>query len=475
MILRRCSVPSTIMAAMRLATSLASRSGIWRALPTPCCRSLMTITKRPSRWPKTRSTSFRPGTSPRPAWRFGTLPNGLRYAVRRNALPEGQVSIRLRIDAGVAARGGPRARLGAFRRAYAVPRHREFRRPARRARPGSSSARASAATPTRTTEPTQTVYSSTCPMPTAPPLDTSLDVLAEMMTRARVRPAAVAAERPVVLAEKGRRPELSQRFRETSWPLFYRRPRYRDRDTIGTEATLNGATAEGLRAFYGRWYRPERATVVMVGDADPALMEELIAARFGGWKAEGPAPAEPDYGRIAEPRRSRSAALAYPGVAAIATADLGPALSRPRRTPWRASARSSRRCSPRRSSTAGSKRMPRGESAFLNAPRRRDPQRAASPTDHLIRSRRGTARWREGADRGLRDHRRRACARRRARPRSPARCRISAPPPAPPCRARRPPSRRIRAERLVAAVDSNAVVATAPTALDNFEAQCAGR
>src|SRR3712207_2034959 len=37
---------------------------------------------------------------PDPAWTFGTLPNGLRYAVRQNKLPEGQVSIRLRIDAG---------------------------------------------------------------------------------------------------------------------------------------------------------------------------------------------------------------------------------------------------------------------------------------------------------------------------------------------------------------------------------------
>jgi len=35
-----------------------------------------------------------------PAWRFGTLPNGLKYAVRRNTLPAGQVSIRIRIDAG---------------------------------------------------------------------------------------------------------------------------------------------------------------------------------------------------------------------------------------------------------------------------------------------------------------------------------------------------------------------------------------
>src|SRR3546814_10779590 len=34
------------------------------------------------------------------AWAFGTLPNGVNYAVRQNALPAGQVSIRLRIYAG---------------------------------------------------------------------------------------------------------------------------------------------------------------------------------------------------------------------------------------------------------------------------------------------------------------------------------------------------------------------------------------
>ena len=38
--------------------------------------------------------------APDPAWTFGTLPNGLRYAARRNALPEKQVSIRIRIAAG---------------------------------------------------------------------------------------------------------------------------------------------------------------------------------------------------------------------------------------------------------------------------------------------------------------------------------------------------------------------------------------
>ena len=33
-------------------------------------------------------------------WIFGELPNGLRYAVRKNGVPPDQVSVRVRIDAG---------------------------------------------------------------------------------------------------------------------------------------------------------------------------------------------------------------------------------------------------------------------------------------------------------------------------------------------------------------------------------------
>ena len=34
------------------------------------------------------------------AWQFGELPNGVRYAVRNNGVPPGQVSIRVRMDVG---------------------------------------------------------------------------------------------------------------------------------------------------------------------------------------------------------------------------------------------------------------------------------------------------------------------------------------------------------------------------------------
>jgi zinc protease len=246
-----------------------------------------------------------------PAWTFGTLPNGVRYAVRRNAIPEGQVSIRVRIAAGslheeerergwahfvehMAFRGTKAFGDGEGRRIWQ--------------KLGASFGSDSNAS----TSPTQTVYQLDLPHADEASLDTSLHVLSEMVDTALFDPATVEAEKKVILAEKGRRPELTQRMLETSWPLFYAGLRIKDRDTIGTEATLRGATSEGMRAFYERWYRPDRATVVMVGNADPALMERLIAKRFGDWQASGPAPREPDYGKVANPSE-RAAILAYPG------------------------------------------------------------------------------------------------------------------------------------------------------------------
>jgi zinc protease len=249
--------------------------------------------------------------APDPAWRFGTLSNGLRYAVRRNALPEGQVSVRVRIAAGsLHEADGERGWAHyvehmLFRGTEAYP-DREARQVWQRL--GASFGGDSNAH----TGPDETVYTLNLPHAAREPLDTALAVLAEMMARARFEPAAVEAERPVVLAEKGRQAELSVRYQEIARRLYYAGLRIADRDPIGTEATLAAATPEGLRSFYRRWYRPERATIVMVGDANPDMMEALIRARFGGWSGEGASPPDPDMGTIAKVPRP-VANLAYPG------------------------------------------------------------------------------------------------------------------------------------------------------------------
>jgi zinc protease len=246
-----------------------------------------------------------------PEWRFGTLANGLRYAVRRNKLPEGQVSIRLRIDAGSLHEADQEKGWAHF------VEHMAFRGTAGfgdgEARETWQRLGASFGSDTNaSTEPTQTVYQLDLPKNDEASLDTSLRLIAEMADKANFDPKLVEVEKGVVLSELGRRTEVSAKLGELTRPLFFAGLKIADRDTIGTEATLKGATAAGLKAFYERWYRPERATLVLVGDADPDALEKLAAKHFGGWKGTGTAPPEPDYGAPKEVAE-RTAALAYPG------------------------------------------------------------------------------------------------------------------------------------------------------------------
>ena len=52
----------------------------------------------------------------------------------------------------------------------------------------------------------------------------------------------------------------------------------------GTEATLNALSLDGLRAFHDTWFRPDNATLVVVGDVTLAELEPALEARFAGWQ-----------------------------------------------------------------------------------------------------------------------------------------------------------------------------------------------
>ena len=399
-----------------------------------------------------------------PAWRFGTLANGLRYAVRRNPLPAGQVSIRIRIGAGSLHEEESERGWAHF------VEHMLFRGtdsyPDRRARQVWQELGASFGSDSNArTSATETVYVLNLPHAARDALDTSLAVLAEMMSRARFDPAAVDAERAVILAEKGRRPELSQRMIDLSRRLFYSGLRFADRDTIGTDATLAAAGADGLKAFYRRWYRPDRATIVMVGDADEATMEALIRDRFGGWQAAGPAPAEPDYGDIAEVAPP-VAELVYPGVPTAATLLW--------LRPWRAAAHTMERerlflteALAERILNRRLESHARGQSAFINASvnasRSRD---IAEATQLAIVARDGA--WRPALIESFA-----ILADALRTPPSAAeidrelvnlRTALTAA-----VQGEATVLSQARAEQLIGAIDSQAVVATARTVLDNFE------
>ena len=233
--------------------------------------------------------------TPDPDWHFGTLPNGLRYAVRRNSVPPGQVAIRVRIDAGSLAENENERGFAhfiehlSFRGSKGVP-DGEARRIWQRL-----GATFGSDTNAQTT-PTQTVYQLDLPSATQASVDKSLELLAGMMAEPNLSPAALDAERPVVLAEQREQPGAQVRFSDLIRQTFFAGQPLAERSPIGNIKTLEAATSEAVRAFHDRWYRPSRTVVVLVGDIDPAVAGQLIAQNFGGWKGVGPDPADPDFG-----------------------------------------------------------------------------------------------------------------------------------------------------------------------------------
>jgi len=252
-----------------------------------------------------------------PEWRFGTLPNGLRYAVRRNGVPPGQVAIRLRMDVGSLMEGDSEKGFAhllehlSFRGSEKVP-DGESKRVWQRLGVTFGSDSNAATTPVSTT------YKLDLPEANETSLDQSMMILADMMAAPNLTQEMLNLERPVVLAEQREYLRPQQRFDDAQRELFYAGQRLADRPVIGTLETLRGATADAVRAFHQRWYRPERTTLVIVGDLDPDMFERQIAKHFAAWKGTGPNPATPDFGKP-DPGKPISAALVEPSLPPFVT------------------------------------------------------------------------------------------------------------------------------------------------------------
>ncbi|MBP7263579.1 MAG: insulinase family protein [Spirochaetia bacterium] len=126
----------------------------------------------------------------------------------------------------------------------------------------------------------ETLYSLEMPTDDPAHFDTGLKVLREWATAISFDPVEVEKEKGVILEEMrlGLGPEDAARKAEL--PVLLAGSRQATREPIGTEASVRAATAEGLKAFYERTYRPERMAVMIVGDVMPADARAAIEREF---------------------------------------------------------------------------------------------------------------------------------------------------------------------------------------------------
>jgi len=244
--------------------------------------------------------------------RFGTLPNGMQYAVMRNATPPGQASFRLRIDAGSLMENEDQLGLAHFMEHMAfngttnIPENDLLRILERLGLAFGADTNAS-------TGFDQTLYMLELPRTNDETVDASLRIMREQVSEALMAADAVDAERGVIEGEERLRNTPGLRSIKAQLALLAPGQRISQRMPIGDLNIIRNAPRERFVEFYEAYYRPSRATFVAVGDFDVDVMEAKIRAAFESWEpkaADGP---EPDLGTVA-PRQPETRILVEPGI-----------------------------------------------------------------------------------------------------------------------------------------------------------------
>lgn len=258
-------------------------------------------------WPQARSD-----LKADPAIRFGALPNGMRYALRKQTVPPGQAAFRLWFDAGSLMETEDQAGLAhflehmAFNGSKAVKEGEMVRILERLGLAFGADTNAS-------TGFSETIYKLDLPRTDAETVDTSLMLLRETAFNLTIDPAAVDRERGVILAEERARDTPGYRVVVERLKFLLKGQRLPERLPIGQVEVLKTAPASAIADYYARWYRPERAVFVAVGDFDLDAMEAKVREAFGAWEAKAPPTPEPDQGRVAT-RGAEAKLVVDPGV-----------------------------------------------------------------------------------------------------------------------------------------------------------------
>jgi zinc protease len=248
--------------------------------------------------------------------RFGELPNGVGYVILENHEPEDRASLRLVVGAGsfnetAAQRGYAHviARM-AFRGSAHYP-------------PGTLGAVLERwGMGTEPEENSKTDFAHTdfvleLPDTRASTLKQACGIFADFSGGLLLRDDQIDADRPTILGELAQRDSAAYRDQIAEMRFTLPDTIIPDRVPIGKEETVRRANHGGLAAFYDAWYRPEKITVIAVGDFDPSAVEQMIADAFGSLRDRAPALPAPKLGDIPVVGGLQTSFLPEPGARAV--------------------------------------------------------------------------------------------------------------------------------------------------------------
>lgn len=235
--------------------------------------------------------------TPDPLVKYGTLPNGLRYAVQNWKRPEKNVSIRFLVRAGSFIEKDDELGLMHFLEHMAFNGSENFKEgtliPLLEKEGLSFGADTNAYTSYM-----ETNYK--LDMPKAEKLDLGLKILSDIAYKLTISQGAIDREKGIIEAEWRTRQGPVNAFAEEMLQHYYNGLRFKDRSPIGKPEITNKATKEKLENLYKSYYTPDRSFVVIVGDIDTQKAEALLMEYFGKWEGKNKNP-EPNVGKLIPP------------------------------------------------------------------------------------------------------------------------------------------------------------------------------
>jgi zinc protease len=229
---------------------------------------------------------------------YGALSNGVRYVLRPRSGSAGRISLRLVVDAGSLNERPDQRGLAhllehmAFNGSTHFPAGMIFEYFQRQGMSIGADANAN-------TSFERTTYLLELRRNDPATLGQGLSLFKDFASGLLLPPAMLAKERGVVESERIARDSVAARVQADQLRFCLAGTILPDRLAIGDPAVIAHATTARLREFYDAWYRPDRLTLVAVGDFDPAGMAATIKRQFGKLRARARAQPTPAFGTIA--------------------------------------------------------------------------------------------------------------------------------------------------------------------------------
>lgn len=228
---------------------------------------------------------------------YGHLDNGLRYAIMPTKNQPGQASLRLRMDVGSLYEQNDEQGLAHFLEHMAFNGMRRF--PAGQTienfqRMGMSfGAHNNAETSFEAT-----TYIMNLPRAGIEETGEVLKFFRDVLDGMNLDAKEIDKERGVILREMSSSNTGARRTLRAGLEYALPETLYPRRFPVGTVASVTKLPRERFVNFYNTWYRPERATVIAVGDFNVDDVRRLIEREFADAVARGPARANPDFGKV---------------------------------------------------------------------------------------------------------------------------------------------------------------------------------